>query len=129
MFICAVFEYQNDSVLVVEKWDYFHCDSNEPITSFDDGNSTVTLDRSGPFYFISGTEDHCQNGQKLIVEVMSPHQIPSSPQPSISIAPEGLSAAMAPSPSHSSKASPSMVLGSSFMVLLATFVVVLLLAP
>ncbi|XP_061367551.1 early nodulin-like protein 7 [Gastrolobium bilobum] len=123
-----VFEYQNDSVLVVEKWDYFHCDSSDPIIAFDNGNSTLTLERSGFFYFVSGDDDHCQNGQKLIVEVMSPHPIYSSP-PSISIPPEG-SSAMAPSlSSHGLRLSASMVLGSVFMALLATFVIVFLSAP
>ncbi|XLR42929.1 hypothetical protein S83_027589 [Arachis hypogaea] len=44
-----VFEYQNDSVLVVEKWKYFHCDTNNPITFYDDGNSTVILDSNKSF--------------------------------------------------------------------------------
>lgn len=98
----------------MEKWDYFHCDPREPITSFDNGNTTFNLDRPGEFYFISGTDDHCQNGQKLIVDVMSPHPI--------SIPPEGFSA-MAPSPSHTSQVSASIVLGS------AASVFVLLLTP
>lgn len=122
--VCAVFVYKNDSVLRVEKWDYFHCGSNNPINTFDDGNSTVILDSPGVFYFISGIEDHCHNGQKLIVEVMSPHSIPNSPPP-VSIPPQGSSALAPYSSSHSSA---SMVLGSAFMALFTTFVIVLLLA-
>ncbi|XP_020225676.2 early nodulin-like protein 2 [Cajanus cajan] len=114
-----VFEYQNDTVLNVEKWEYFHCDSNDPINTFDDGNSTVILDSPGAFYFISGTEDHCQNGQKLIVEVMSPHTIPNSPPP-ISIPPQG-SSPLSPPTSHSSGVS------SSIMALFTTFLVLVLL--
>ncbi|KAJ1388755.1 Phytocyanin domain [Sesbania bispinosa] len=117
-----LFEYQNDSVLIVEKWDYFHCDPRDPITSFDNGNNTINLDRPGAFYFISGTDDHCQKGQKLIVEVMSPHPIHTSPPP------EDSSPAMPPSTSQS-YSSASMVIASVFMPLLATFVIVLLLAP
>ncbi|CAL9233959.1 unnamed protein product, partial [Arabidopsis halleri] len=47
--------------------------------------------RFGPFYFISGNEDHCKKGQKLIVVVLavrdhqtvpiSPAKPPSSAQP------------------------------------------------
>ncbi|RDX83515.1 Early nodulin-like protein 2, partial [Mucuna pruriens] len=119
-----VFEYEDDTVVSVEKWDYFHCDSNNPINTFDDGNSTVILDSPGAFYFISGTEDHCKNGQKLIVEVMSPHSTP----PIISIPPQGFSPLPA-LPSHSSGVSLSIVLPSLFMPFLATFLILLLLAP
>ncbi|KAJ1394647.1 Phytocyanin domain [Sesbania bispinosa] len=125
-----VFEYQNDSVLTVEKLDYFNCDSSDPITAFDNGKSTLNLDRSGAFYFISGTDDHCRNGQKLLVEVMSPHPIRESP-PSISLAPEGIPT-MAPTPSESSddslEVSASVVPSSIFMSPLVTFVIVILLA-
>jgi len=31
----------------------------------------VKLDRSGPFYFISGAEGHCEKGQKLVTVVLS----------------------------------------------------------
>ncbi|KAL3008137.1 hypothetical protein AAZX31_07G015400 [Glycine max] len=112
----TVFVYQNDSVMSVEKWNYFHCDSNSPIDIFDDGNSTVILEGPGVFYFISGTKDHCQNSEKLIVEVMSPHSIPNSPPPQA----QGFSS-LPPSPSHSSGVSVSILLGSVFMALLTTF--------
>ncbi|TKY64456.1 Early nodulin protein 1 [Spatholobus suberectus] len=95
---------------------------NSPINTFDDGNSTVILDSPGFFYFVSGIEDHCQNGEKLIVEVMSPHSIPNSPPSIIYIPPQGFSAlAPAPSHSHSSRLSASIVLGSVFMALLTCF--------
>ncbi|XP_027343433.1 early nodulin-like protein 1, partial [Abrus precatorius] len=126
IFVYAVFEYQNDSVLSVERWDYVDCNSNDPITSFDNGKSTFNLDRPGAFYFISGTGNHCKNGQKLLVEVMSPHPIPKSP-PSISLPPEGFSA-MAPSPSYSLEASASVVLSSISMSPFVTFGIVMLLA-
>ncbi|KAL1340605.1 hypothetical protein AAHE18_09G027600 [Arachis hypogaea] len=125
-----VFEYQNDSVLVVEKWKYFHCDTNNPITFYDDGNST----------FISGTENHCHNGQKLIVEVISPQHM-AILRPAASPAPAedaSSSSELAPSPyyhhhHHGSNASSStsrfMMIGSAVMALLVTFVVVLVLAP
>ncbi|RDX63988.1 Early nodulin-like protein 1, partial [Mucuna pruriens] len=102
-----VFEYQNDSVVSVEKWDYINCDASNPITAFDNGKSTFNLDRPGDFYFISGTDDHCKNGQRLLVDVMHPHPIVKSPSP-ISLPP------MAPPPSHQgldlSSASPDFTL-------------------
>ncbi|OIW15876.1 hypothetical protein TanjilG_04411 [Lupinus angustifolius] len=135
-----LFEYQNDSVLTVEKMDYINCDTSNPITEYNNGNSIVNLGRPGAFFFISGNEDHCINGQKLVVEVMSPHQIPKSspsPSPSISLPPEG-SSEMAPSPSpyasdhslgDSTSASASLVLGPVPMASLTTFVIVFLLTP
>ncbi|XP_061359130.1 early nodulin-like protein 7 [Gastrolobium bilobum] len=123
-----VFEYQNDSVLTVEKMDYFNCDSSDPITAFDNGKSTLNLDRPGAFYFISGTDDHCNNGQKLLVEVMHPHPIPKFP-PSISLPPEGFSP-VASSPSYTIEVSASMVLSPIFMCPLASLAsVMMLLAP
>lgn len=127
----AVFEYQNDSVLTVEKWDYFSCVTSDPITAFDNGKSTLNLDRSGAFYFISGTDDHCNHGQKLLVEVMAPHPIDLKSPPPIAAPPEGFSP-MAPSLSDGLEASSSasVVLGSIFMSPLVTFVIVMmLLAP
>ncbi|KAE9600461.1 hypothetical protein Lal_00046191 [Lupinus albus] len=131
-----MFEYQNDSVLSVEKTDYLNCNASNPITAFDNGKSIMNLDRPGPFYFISGIEDHCTNGQKLLVEVMSQHPIPkSSPSPSISHPPQG-SSEMSPSLSpyasddslgDSTSVSSSLVLGPVPMGSLVTFVIVLML--
>ncbi|KAL7187226.1 hypothetical protein ACSBR1_037320 [Camellia fascicularis] len=60
-----------DSVVEVRKRDYITCNTSSPIAEHKDGNTKVKLDRSGPFYFISGEEGHCEKGQKLIVVVMS----------------------------------------------------------
>ncbi|XP_015894572.3 early nodulin-like protein 7 [Ziziphus jujuba] len=80
------FEYnkKNDSVLVVEKWDYYHCNTSKPITAFDNGESMVELDRPGPYYFVSGAPDHCMKGQRLLVDVMAPHH----PPPSVAVPPD-----------------------------------------
>ncbi|KAE9585888.1 putative cupredoxin [Lupinus albus] len=74
---------------------------------------------SGPFYFISGTEDHCTNGQKLLVEVMSPHPIPKSSPP--------LSHASDDTLEDSISASASVVLGPVPVASIVTFVIMLLL--
>ncbi|CAL0322747.1 unnamed protein product [Lupinus luteus] len=131
-----LFEYQNDSVLSVEKTYYLNCNASNPITAFDNGKSIMNLDRPGPFYFINGTEHYCTNGQKLLVEVMSQRPIPkSSPSPSISLPPEG-SSQMSPSAyasddsiDDSTSASDSVVLGPVPMASLATFLIVLMLKP
>ncbi|XP_021894309.1 early nodulin-like protein 1 [Carica papaya] len=77
----------SDSVLIVTKDDFDSCNIKNPIKSLTDGNSTFVFDRSGPFFFISGNSDNCNNGQKLVIVVMAVrnkthhHQQPS-PAPS-----------------------------------------------
>ncbi|XP_020571447.1 early nodulin-like protein 2 [Phalaenopsis equestris] len=71
-----------DSVLQVKKKDYDSCNSSNPIKKFDNGDTVFMLDRSGPFYFISGEGDHCTQGQKLDVVVMAIRVPPTaSPAP------------------------------------------------
>ncbi|XP_065848755.1 early nodulin-like protein 14 [Euphorbia lathyris] len=65
------YDSQKDSVLQVTKEAYVTCNVSNPIKEYKDGNSKVELDRSGPFYFISGAEGHCEKGQKVIVVVLS----------------------------------------------------------
>ncbi|KAJ4950874.1 hypothetical protein NE237_027706 [Protea cynaroides] len=62
------FEYKNDSVLVVDKWDYYHCNSSKPIFSFNDGKTVIKLDKPGPFYFISADLNHSSSLRELFDE-------------------------------------------------------------
>uniref|UniRef100_A0A1J3GMK1 Early nodulin-like protein 1 n=1 Tax=Noccaea caerulescens TaxID=107243 RepID=A0A1J3GMK1_NOCCA len=64
---------ENDSVIQVRQKDYERCDRSEPIRGYKDGHTKIELKRSGPFYFISGEEGHCQRGEKLLVVVLSPN--------------------------------------------------------
>ncbi|KAF8093821.1 hypothetical protein N665_0377s0031 [Sinapis alba] len=64
---------ENDSVMQVSQKDYERCDRSEPIRGYKDGYTKIELKRSGPFYFISGEEGHCQRGEKLLVVVLSPN--------------------------------------------------------
>ncbi|KAL6283615.1 hypothetical protein ACE6H2_014544 [Prunus campanulata] len=70
-----------DSVLVVNKDDYFKCNTKNPIQKLDGGDSEFTLDRSGPFYFISGQNGNCDKGQKLFLVVLAVrhHKKPNPP--------------------------------------------------
>ena len=63
-----------DSVLQVTKEAYASCNASNPIAEYKDGNTKVKLEKSGPFYFISGAKGHCEQGQKLLVVVLSPRQ-------------------------------------------------------
>ncbi|KAG6398073.1 hypothetical protein SASPL_139524 [Salvia splendens] len=80
------FVYKNDSVMVVEKSGYYHCNSSKPASVFKDGNTVIDLERPGPAYFASGDPGHCKNGQRLLVEVVTLHPIsgssPPTPSPS-----------------------------------------------
>ncbi|XP_074575240.1 mavicyanin-like [Curcuma longa] len=78
------FKYQNDSLLEVTKEDYKRCYTANPLLKFASGITTVTLDRSGLFFFISGEPRHCEAGQRLIVRVLSnpaPKATTASPAP------------------------------------------------
>ncbi|XVE71268.1 hypothetical protein DITRI_Ditri10aG0137400 [Diplodiscus trichospermus] len=61
-----------DSVLQVTKEAYASCNTSNPTAEYKDGNTKFKLEKSGPFYFISGAKGHCEQGQKLHVVVLSP---------------------------------------------------------
>ena len=73
-----------DSVLQVTVEDYKVCSRSNPIKSYTDGNTTISLDHSGAFYFISGAKGHCEEGQKLEVRVLSAKHAPRAHPPATS---------------------------------------------
>ncbi|XP_073301887.1 early nodulin-like protein 7 [Primulina huaijiensis] len=80
------FEYKSDTVQIVDKWGYYHCNSTRPISVFNDGHTLINLDLSGPLYIVSADPDHCKSGQRMIVEVISVN--PRSPRlPSMDASP------------------------------------------
>ncbi|XP_018457193.1 early nodulin-like protein 15 [Raphanus sativus] len=92
-FLVFSYEAGKDSVLQVTREAYEKCNTTSPIASYTDGNTKVKLEQHGPVYFISGTEGHCQKGQKLRVVVVTPRSSAFSPAPSPSDGP-----AVAPAP-------------------------------
>ncbi|PIN17794.1 hypothetical protein CDL12_09531 [Handroanthus impetiginosus] len=50
---------------------YKECNSTHPNFFSNTGNTVITLDRSGFFYFISGAAGHCDKGQRMIVWVIA----------------------------------------------------------
>ncbi|MCL7030433.1 hypothetical protein MKW94_020530 [Papaver nudicaule] len=109
-----IFKYKKgqDSVLVVSKEDYDACNTGSPIKSMNDGESKITFDRSGPFYFISGNQGSCQKGQKIYLVVITPKTsspptplAPSSSSPSIPPSSDFATPPTAPVPSTPSKSS------------------------
>lgn len=62
---------EKNSVLQVSKHDYENCHTSSPINSFDGSKVVVTLDHSGPYFFISGDEGNCQKKQAMHVVVLA----------------------------------------------------------
>ncbi|OAY53591.1 early nodulin-like protein 3 [Manihot esculenta] len=111
------YDSEKDSVLQVTREAYLSCNISNPIEEYKDGNTKVKLDRSGPFYFISGAEGHCVKGQKMIVVVLSPRHrytdISPAPSPAESEGP-----AVAPTSTATSlKGSLVMLMGILIWVL------------
>ena len=71
LYIYSDFKYKKDSVMEVTESDYKKCNSTHPNFFSNTGDTLFKLDRSGPFYFISGASGHCSRGQKMILKVMS----------------------------------------------------------
>ncbi|KAH0651126.1 hypothetical protein KY284_031038 [Solanum tuberosum] len=126
-----VFKYKkgSDSVLVVhDNDDYLKCNKTSPIHHLKDSHSRLKFTRNGRFYFISGKDDNCEKGQKVLVVVMSPnhHKSPSpASSPVTTPTPPPESASPAPAPAASAAAvdvSSSNVLFGVFISLIAAAV-------
>ncbi|XP_047956100.1 early nodulin-like protein 3 [Salvia hispanica] len=83
-----VYDSSRDSVLHVTEDDYNNCNTASPLHKLSDGRSSFRLDRSGPYYFISGVAENCRKNEKLVVVVMAdrssshkPDDTASSPPP------------------------------------------------
>ncbi|KAF0933955.1 hypothetical protein E2562_021018 [Oryza meyeriana var. granulata] len=105
------FEYKNDSVIMVTKAGYYHCNETAGIDAGDvpvpgDGVRVFNLYNPGKTYFASADLDHCNKGQRLMINVLTaeppapaPSSVPPlspSPAPSGDDATGGGSAAFAP---------------------------------
>ena len=67
----AEFVYKNDSVIKVGKAGYYHCIKTAPYVAPRDGTALFVLDAPGPAYFTSLDLDHCNMGQRLMVDVLA----------------------------------------------------------
>ncbi|XP_076909561.1 early nodulin-like protein 12 [Bidens hawaiensis] len=98
----TVFSYKanEDSVLQVIEPDYKNCSSASPIAKYSDGHTLITLNQSGPHYFISGVVDHCKHNEKLVIVVLADRSNHTSSPPSAS------PPALPPAPTSEQFASP-----------------------
>ncbi|KAG6505518.1 hypothetical protein ZIOFF_037874 [Zingiber officinale] len=60
------------AVLEMTRKAYLSCNRSQLLAEHKDGTTAVELRRSGAYYFISGAAGACNEGQRLIVVVMSP---------------------------------------------------------
>ncbi|CAN8247563.1 unnamed protein product [Cochlearia groenlandica] len=60
------------NVLEVSSQDFKSCNPNFAIATYLSEYEPVILNRTGDYYFICGLPGHCESGQKLEVQVMSP---------------------------------------------------------
>ena len=74
----AEFVYYNDSVIKVGKAGYYHCIKTAPYVAPRDGTALFVLDAPGPAYFTSLDLDHCNMGQRLMVDVLADRVAPPS---------------------------------------------------
>ncbi|XP_039115114.1 early nodulin-like protein 1 [Dioscorea cayenensis subsp. rotundata] len=102
-----VYPPEKDSVLKVNKESYNSCNTASYIKKYSDGNTVILLDRSGPFYFISGVQENCLKNESMIVVVMG----------------ERSSSNSSPSSSHAS----SLIRVSGFMAKFGAFLAAMLL--
>ncbi|KAF8407089.1 hypothetical protein HHK36_006214 [Tetracentron sinense] len=118
------FKYKEDSVLVVDKWGYYHCNTTNPISAFNNRKTVIKLDKPGLFYFISGAPDHCRNGQRIAINVLSLHPTPQLPS-SIAVPPQPYPTdSPSPSPLPSFSVSLSVTLIPVSMALITTTIAI-----
>ncbi|KAG6504466.1 hypothetical protein ZIOFF_036799 [Zingiber officinale] len=83
------FRYENDSLLEVTKDDYKRCYTANPLRKFASGITTVALDRSGLFFFISEEDELFQSHLHLLFGLEEENSLPPPP-----ISPLGVLAAL-----------------------------------
>ncbi|XP_045806659.1 uclacyanin 1-like [Trifolium pratense] len=77
-----IFNYPpNHDVVEVTKPDYDSCQQTNPIQSYNDGATTITLTSQGKRYFICGTIGHCNQGMKVEIDTLATQISPASPAP------------------------------------------------
>ncbi|ESQ48156.1 hypothetical protein EUTSA_v10021757mg [Eutrema salsugineum] len=66
-----VFNYNSDqhNVMQVNSTAYKDCGRDNYISLFTKGNDSVIISEAGEHWFICGVDDHCENGQKLSINV------------------------------------------------------------
>ncbi|XP_049356281.1 early nodulin-like protein 1 [Solanum verrucosum] len=123
------FELGSNSALFVYKEDYYNCNKEDPIVILDHGDSRFTFNGPGTFSFISGHEDNCEKGQKLMIVVLSPnHTKAQEAQTSLSPTPaESIGPVLLPAPTPAKSGAPAGFISWSFSISLMMIITTYLL--
>ncbi|CAH2053453.1 unnamed protein product [Thlaspi arvense] len=67
-----VFNYNRDqhNVMQVNSTAYADCGRDNYISLFTKGNDSIVISEVGEHWFICAVDDHCENGQKLSIDVV-----------------------------------------------------------
>ncbi|KAE8077013.1 hypothetical protein FH972_015622 [Carpinus fangiana] len=121
------FEYnaQFHNVMRVTHAMYKSCNTSKPLATYTSGNDSITIIARGHHFFFCGVPGHCQNGQKVDINV--PRNLSTAPTPSALVSPL-VPAATVPAPSLNKAAALNDLKGhgGSAMLQLAMTVVALL---
>lgn len=124
------FVYRNDSVIKVSKAGYYHCNETAGIGAGAvprDGSTLFLLDAPGYAYFASADLDHCNKGERLMLNVVAAEPpAPSLPSPAAAPAQASLSPSFAPAPAPSMEYATAA--GASFVASFAHALVSIILA-
>ncbi|XP_015881058.3 uclacyanin 1 [Ziziphus jujuba] len=103
-----IFQYDstNHDVVEVRKSDYDSCQPNNPIQTYNDGTTSITLSSPGKRYFICGTLGHCGQGMKLEIDTLATSPSPSPTPSSSPFSPPEASPSIPPSSSLTPSLSP-----------------------
>ncbi|GFP90514.1 uclacyanin-3 [Phtheirospermum japonicum] len=97
--------------IVEDADDYRDCDTDSPRSSYTVSPTRIALNTTGPWYFICPRGNHCQNGQRLAINVTAAGTTPpgGSPPPaggSVPPTPPGTPPATPGTPSGTPPATP-----------------------
>ncbi|KAH7422487.1 hypothetical protein KP509_12G010800 [Ceratopteris richardii] len=93
-------------VMQVSEEAYDACDASQPMALYNDGETDITLDHDGAWFFICGVPGHCSAGQKLEVDV-DPMPPTIAPSPNMNLLPPLSAPTYASSPFNGPSPSPS----------------------
>ncbi|MFS7980870.1 putative Phytocyanin domain, cupredoxin [Helianthus anomalus] len=75
------FRYTYDSLVIVDKFGFYHCDSSKAIRYYNEGDDVIVLYMPGCMYFTSGEAEECKQGLKMAVQVLNSGPKPEFPPP------------------------------------------------
>lgn len=77
-----VFNYDSShGVDEVRQSDYNSCSTSNAVKSYNGGQTTITLSKAGPMYFVCPSFGHCGQGMKLSITVQDAGGSPSGTPP------------------------------------------------